>query len=76
MPVDAPSCGDIRVSQDFFTVAWALLSSAECLWQEIHTGTEIRVAHVGKENICEYPLKVKRQSERVLHGEDAYGNVL
>lgn len=74
-PVDAPSCGDVRVSQDFSTVAWALLFSAECLWQIIHTGTEIAVAHVGKGNICEYPLKVNRQTERVLHGEDAYCNV-
>lgn len=63
MPAVAPSCGDLQESQDFSTAAWALLSSVECLWQEIHTQIVLAAANVGKGNICECPLTVKQDRQ-------------
>lgn len=74
-PVDAPSCGDLHASQDFSTAVWALLSSVDK--KSVHELSLQQAAHVGKGNICESPLTVKKTDiERMLYRENTYGNVL
>lgn len=64
---------ETSTSQDFSTAAWALLSSVECLWQEIRAWTELAAANVGKGKICECPDSYKtRHWKDVLQGEQLW----